>query len=310
MGVLIKGKWKVQAVNPESEDGEYHRQKQQFRDSIKEGGEFPPEKGRYHLYISYACPWAHRSLIMRKLKGLEDFIDYSVVSPEMLENGWSFKQTDPGVTEDKIFGKEHLKDVYVEADPEFTGKVTVPVLMDIKNGKIVNNESSEIIRIFNSELGEFAKSPEDYYPSDLRDDIDEVNEDIYHNINNGVYKTGFARTQEAYEKNFKALFDSLDRQEKRLEGRDFLVGETLTEADIRFYTTLVRFDAVYFTHFKCNKRMIKDYKNLSRYLKSLYSIDAFKSTTNLRHIKRHYYYSHETLNPFRLVPLGPDLDFL
>ena len=310
MGLLVNGKWKVQEVNPETEDGEFHRQKQKFRSCIEEGGEFPPEEGRYHLYVSYACPWAHRTLVMRKLKGLEKFIDYSVVSPEMLKDGWSFKQTDPGVTEDKVFDREFLRDVYTAADPNFTGRVTVPVLFDMKNERIVNNESADILRIFNSQLGAFAENQDDFYPQVLRAQIDEVNEDVYENINNGVYKTGFARKQEAYDHNFKSLFEALERQEKRLEGKDYLAGDRLTEADIRLFTTLIRFDAVYFTHFKCNKQMIKDYKNLGRYLKNLYSIKAFYETTRLDHIKRHYFYSHETLNPFRLIPLGPDLDYL
>lgn len=308
MGMLIEGKWKVEAVNPESDDGEFHRQKQKFRNSIEKNGEFPPEKNRYHLYVSHACPWAHRTLIMRQLKGLEEAIDVSVVSPEMLENGWSFKKTDEGVTGDKLYGLEFLRDIYVKADEKFTGRVTVPVLWDKKNNKIVNNESSDLIRILNSGFSNLAKRGEDYCPEELMDQIEEVNADVYENINNGVYKTGFARTQEAYEKNFHPLFESLERQEKRLEGNEFLVGERLTEADIRLYTTLVRFDAVYFTHFKCNKRMIKDFKNLNRYLKKLYRMDAFKDTTHFEHIKKHYFYSHETLNPFRIVPLGPDLE--
>lgn len=310
MGSLVDGEWKIEDVNPKNESGEYKRQNQKFRSRIEKKGEFPPEEGRYHLYVSYACPWAHRTLIMRKLKKLETFLPYSVVSPEMLDLGWSFKKTDPGVTDDPIYGKEHLKDVYTEVDPSFTGKVTVPVLIDKKQNKIVNNESSEIIRILNGDLIEFSDNSVDYYPKALRSEIDEVNEDIYHNVNNGVYKTGFARNQKAYEHNFTSLFDSLDRQEKRLEGEDFLVGGTLTEADIRFYTTLARFDAVYFTHFKCNKKLIQQYPNLQRYLKLLGAMEEFSSTTNMRHIKRHYFYSHKNINPYQIVPLGPEVDFL
>lgn len=310
MGSLVNGEWKIEDVNPKTESGEYKRQNQKFRSRIQKGGEFPPEEGRYHLYVSYACPWAHRTLIMRKLKRLEDFLSYSVVSPEMLDLGWSFKDTDPGVTKDPIYGKEYLKDVYTEVDPSFTGKVTVPILLDKKQNKIVNNESSEIIRIFNSDLKDFSDNSVDYYPVELRDEIDEVNEDIYHHINNGVYKTGFARNQEAYDHNYDELFASLERQEKRLEGQDYLVGGTLTEADIRFYTTLARFDAVYFTHFKCNKKLIQQLPNTYRYLKLLGSKEEFCSTTNLRHIKRHYYYSHKNINPYQIVPKGPDLDFL
>lgn len=309
MGLLVEGKWKVQEVNPETEDGEFHRQKQAFRYGIDSKGEFLPEADRYHLYVSYACPWAHRTLIMRELKGLNSIIDTSVVSPEMLEYGWSFKASDEGVTKDGIYGHEYLKDVYVSVDAKFTGRVTVPVLFDKKTKKIVNNESEEILRILNGAFAEFQTDATDYYPKELQSEINDVNEDIYHNINNGVYKTGFARNQEAYEKNYVALFESLERQEKRLQGKEFLVGDKLTEADIRFFTTLVRFDAVYFTHFKCNKKMIKDYPNLQRYLKGLYARSAFKNTTNFHHIKKHYYYSHETLNPFRIIPLGPQMSF-
>ena len=307
MGMLVEGEWKVQEVNPETKDGEFHRQKQKYHSSL--GKEYPKEKGRYHLYVSYACPWAHRSLIMRQLKGLEDFISYSVVSPDMMDEGWSFDNSFSGSTGDQIYNLSFLKDLYTKADNKFTGRVTVPVLWDKQTDSIVNNESSEIIRIFNS-LNEFSSNQEDYYPESYKDEIDEVNDDVYNNINNGVYKTGFARNQKAYEKNFMNLFDSLERQEKRLEGKLYLVGENLTEADIRLFTTLIRFDAVYFTHFKCNKRMIKDYPNLNRYLKNLYSLDAFRRTTNFNHIKRHYYYSHRTLNPFGIVPLGPSLDSL
>lgn len=310
MGMLVDGQWKVQEVNPQTKDGEFHRQTQKFRFSIEKGGEFEPESGRYHLYISHACPWAHRTLIMRALKGLEAAIDISIVAPDMLENGWSFQKYDSEVTGDKLFGFEYLKDVYVKADSKFTGRVTVPILWDKKTDRIVNNESSEIIRIFNSSFDGISKESPDYYPNELKKEIDEVNEDVYHNINNGVYKTGFARNQRAYEHNFISLFECLERQEKRLEGKEFLVGDTLTEADIRLWTTLVRFDAVYFTHFKCNKKMIKDYKNLDAYLKRLYAMPEFGGTTNLDHIKRHYYYSHETLNPFRLVPIGPELNFV
>lgn len=307
MGMLVEGKWKVEDVNPKTKDNEYHRQVQKFHDSF--GEKYEVESGRYHLYVSYACPWAHRTLIMRALKGLEDFIDYSVVSPDMLDDGWSFQKSFKGSTGDKVYELSFLRDLYVKADPKFTGKVTVPVLFDTKTKSIVNNESSEIIRIFN-EITSFSKNDQDFYPENLREEIDEVNDDIYNNINNGVYKTGFARAQEPYEKNFKKLFDSLDRQEKRLEAKEYLVGDQLTEADIRFFTTLIRFDAVYFTHFKCNMRMIKDFPNLNSYLKRLYQIDAFRLTTNLDHIKRHYFYSHRTINPSGIVPMGPELNYI
>lgn len=297
MGKLNQGKWIYEELLPPSTDGEFKRQDQKFRDTISS-----PELDRYHLYVSYACPWAHRSLIMRKLKGLEEIFPVSVVSPYMLDDGWTFIKNFEGVVPDSVFGKTFLRDIYTEADPQFTGKVTVPVLFDKKTNTIINNESAEIIRIFNT-LGE---GP-DYYPKKLRSEIDEVNEDIYHKVNNGVYKTGFARTQEAYEKNFLKLFDCLDRIEKRLENSDFLVGNTLTEADIRLYTTLVRFDPVYYVHFKCNRRLIREFKNLSAYLARLYALPAFQETTHFDHIKAHYYFSHDQINPFRIVPLGPSM---
>lgn len=308
MGYLLDGEWKEQAVNPETKDGEFHRQVQKFRDEINEKGSFPPEKNRYHLYVSLACPWAHRALIMRKLKGLEEMIDVSVVSPDMLKDGWSFEKNHEGSTGDRLYDKEFLRDIYTIADPKFTGRVTVPVLFDKNTKRIVNNESSEVIRIFNSAFNELSGNHSDFYPKELQSEIDEINEYIYENINNGVYKTGFARNQKAYEHNFCSLFSALDKIEERLEGQDYLVGGKLTEADIRLWTTLIRFDAVYFTHFKCNQKMIKDYQNLSRFTRKLYQHEAFQSTTDFAQIKRHYYYSHETLNPFRIVPIGPDLD--
>jgi len=294
MGRLEKGRWIVEDVISKSDDGEFKRQEQKFREM-----KIIPEKDRYHLYVSYACPWAHRSLIMRKLKNLEDIISVTVVSPYMMEDGWIFNGTDP------VFQKECLREVYTEVDPDFSGRVTVPVLLDKKTKRIVNNESEDVIRILNDGFNELTGNADDYYPKNFRDEIHEVNEDIYHNINNGVYKTGFATRQDAYDANVKKLFEALDRVEKRLEGKKFLVGDRLTEADIRFYTTLVRFDAVYYVHFKCNRTMIREFKNLSRYLKDLYEMEAFKSTTHFDHIKAHYYYSHRQINPYRIVPLGP-----
>ncbi len=306
MGRLVDGQWRTEDVNPDSPTGEYKRQEQAFRDEIKVGGKFEPESGRYHLYVSYACPWAHRTLIMRELKELRTHISFSVVNPDMLESGWSFKEDFSGVIPDSVFAKTYLKDIYTAVDPHFTGKTTVPILLDKKTKKIVNNESSEIIRIFNTAFNSITGNEDDYYSAKLRGEIDRVNEDVYHHINNGVYQCGFARSQEAYDKAVYPLFESLDRMESRLKDHKYLVGESLTEADIRFYTTLVRFDIVYYLHFKCNLRMIRDYPNLSRYLTQLYSEPAFKVTTRFDHIKRHYYYSHPTINPFRILPIGPE----
>lgn len=308
MGRLQDGQWVVEDVNPKTKSGEYIRQDQKFRHAIEVGGKDPPERGRYYLYVSYACPWAHRTLIMRKLKSLEPLIPVSVVSPNMMDQGWSFKSDFKGVTPEPVFSVSHLKDLYTQIDPKFSGRVTVPVLLDKKLLQIVNNESADVIRIFNSAFNEITGNTEDFYPEDLREEIDQLNEDVYHNINNGVYKAGFARTQQAYDKNVQALFEALDRIETHLEGRTFLVGERLTEADIRLYTTLVRFDVVYYVHFKCCYRRIKDYKNLSSYLRRLYTLQAFKETTHFDHIRQHYFYSHVTLNPFRIVPFGPAED--
>jgi len=300
MGRLDNGRWIVEEVITKTEDGEFKRQEQSFRQTT-----VIPEKNRYHLYVSYACPWAHRTLIMRKLKNLEDVISVSVVSPYMLENGWSFKNDFPGVIPDTVLGKEFLKDVYTAVNNTFSGRVTVPVLLDKKEKNILNNESEDIIRILNDGFNDLTENKDDYYPMDLRDEINKLNADIYANINNGVYKSGFALNQEAYDKNVLALFDALDRIEGMLENKKFLVGDRLTEADIRLYTTLVRFDPVYYVHFKCNRSMIREFKNLSRYLRELYEIEAFRETTHFDHIKAHYYYSHRQINPYQIVPLGP-----
>jgi putative glutathione S-transferase len=255
--------------------------------------------------VSYACPWAHRALITRKLKGLENAIGVSVVHPEMLENSWSFRTDFPETTGDELYGLKYLYELYQLDDPEASTKVTVPVLWDKETKKIVNNESSEIIRILNEDFGELAKDSNNLYPEALREEIDEINNRIYETINNGVYKTGFAKNQDSYEKAFVSLFCALDSIEDRLKGRDFLVGECLTEADIRLVTTLLRFDCVYFVHFKCNNKRIADYPHLSRYMKRLYSMSEIRETTNFAHIKHHYYFSHDFLNPNRIVPLGP-----
>jgi putative glutathione S-transferase len=301
MGHLENGKWIIEKVVPESKDGDFKRQDQKFR----EGVDHASDKGFYHLYVSLACPWAHRTLIMRKLKKLEDLIPVSVVNPKMMDEGWSFDQDFPGATGDQLLHLNFLREIYTTADPTFSGKVTVPVLFHTKTQKIVNNESSEIIRIFNEAFDDLTGSRDDYYPEDLKAQIDEVNKDIYQNINNGVYLTGFALNQRMYEKNFDALFQALDRIDKRLEGKTYLVGEKLTEADIRLYTTLVRFDPVYYVHFKCNRTLIRDFANLSVYLKHLYEIPAFRETTNFDHIKTHYYFSHRQFNPYGIIARGP-----
>ncbi|KAF8591298.1 glutathione S-transferase [Ramaria rubella] len=293
-------------------DGSFKRLDAAFRNHVKKGAEFAPEKGRYHLYVSYACPWAHRALITRELKGLQDIISTSVVSPRMGSHGFPFNSADefPGATTDPVNNAQHIKDLYLKVDPDYGGRFTVPVLWDKKTGTIVNNESSEIIRIFNSEFNDII-SPEkaklDLYPEGLRKDIDELNVWVYDTVNNGVYKCGFATTQTAYQAAVKPLFDSLDRLEKILEGKDYLIGNQLTEADVRLYTTIIRFDPVYHGHFKCNLRTIRGgYPNLNRWCKNLYwNSDAFKSTTNFNHIKVHYYWSHTTINPTRVVPYGP-----
>ena len=307
MGKLVDGKWIVQDVITSGKKGEYDRVPRSFLDTIEKNHErFQPESGRYHLYVSYACPWAHRTLIYRKLKELEDHISFSVVHPDMLDDGWTFESDFPGATGDDLFQKSFMREIYTEADPKVSTTVTVPVLWDKKNNTIVNNESSEIIRILNSNFNELTGNTEDYYPEDFRAEIDKWNDLIYPTVNNGVYRTGFAKSQEAYDEAVSELFSSLDKIDSHLEGNDYLVEDRLTEADLRLIPTLLRFDIVYFTHFKCNVRRIKDYKNLSRYVKNLYALDAIKTTTKLEHIKRHYYYSHESINPYRVIPKGPN----
>lgn len=306
MGRLENGSWIVEDVISKSSSGEFKRQEQKFRDTIADNSPYKPEAERYHLYASYACPWAHRTLIMRKLKGLERILPVSIVSPYMLEDGWTMKSDFPDVIGDPVFGKTYLREVYTKADPQFSGRVTVPILFDKKSSQIVNNESADVLRIMNSAFNGLTGNNEDYYPEHLHTEIDAINLDVYENINNGVYKTGFASNQEAYEKNYKNLFAALDRIDDRLNGRMFLVGDRLTEADIRLFTTLVRFDAVYFVHFKCNRTMIRDFKNLGNYVRRLFDIGAFRTTTNFDHIKTHYYMSHKQLNPMQIVPKGPE----
>jgi len=308
MGLLVEGKWTDQWYDTKSNKGEFVRKDSAFRQWIRTDGSTPfkPQKDRYYLYVSLACPWAHRTLIFRTLKKLEDVINISIVDPIMLENGWEFHDS-PGSIRDSINEKTYLYEIYLLADPNYTGRVTVPILWDKKEKTIVSNESSEIIRMFNSEFNEYADNSVDYYPEDLRSEIDEVNSFVYDNINNGVYRCGFATTQEAYEGAFNNLFNALDKIEDMLKGKDYLVGNKLTEADWRLFTTLIRFDPVYVGHFKCNLKRIADYKNISKYLKSLYNVPGVKETVNFDHIKRHYYISHKTINPTGIVPSGPEL---
>jgi len=293
-------------------DGAFKRAPSSFRNFIQAGGQFPPERDRYHLYVSYACPWATRTLIVRKLKGLEDIIPLTVVSPRMGADGWPFATADafPGADADPLYQAQHVKDLYLRADPSYAGRFTVPVLWDKKQHTIVNNESSEIIRMLNGEFDALLpedKARLDIYPAELRAEIDEVNESVYGSINNGVYRAGFAKSQEAYRDAVVPLFEALDRIEAGLKDKTYLVGNRLTEADVRLFVTIIRFDPVYVSHFKCNIRTIRHgYPNLHLWMRRLYwQNDAFRSTANFEHIKTHYFWSHPHVNPSRIVPLGP-----
>ena len=309
MGLLVEGKWADQWYETQSTGGRYVRKDSAFRSFVRADGSTPfaGEAGRYHLYVSLACPWAHRTLIFRKLKGLEGAISLSVVDPYMLEQGWTFSRVE-GAIPDSIHGSRYLHEIYTHADLKYTGRVTVPVLWDRKTDTIVNNESSEIIRMFNSEFDAIGNDDLEFYPAALRAEIDEINDFIYPRINNGVYRCGFATTQAAYEEAFGELFDALDAIEDRLSKQRYLVGDRATEADWRLFTTLVRFDAVYVGHFKCNLRRIADYPHLSGYLRELYQTPGIAETVNFSHIKNHYYGSHGTINPTGIVPVGPELD--
>lgn len=305
MGLLIEGRWSDRWYDTKSTGGAFVRSESRFRDRVAADGStrFAPEAGRYHLYVSYACPWAHRTLIFRALKGLEGVIGLSVVEPLMLENGWELAEG-----ADPVNGARFLHEVYTRADPAYTGRVTVPVLWDRATGTIVSNESAEIIRMLNREFDAFGDDSVDFCPEDLREEIDRVNAFVYDAVNNGVYKAGFATSQEKYEQAFDALFAALDELDGRLATRRWLVGNRQTEADWRLFTTLVRFDAVYVGHFKCNLRRIADYPNLSGYLRDLYQVPGVSDTVRFDHIKRHYYGSHATINPTGIVPKGPALD--
>lgn len=315
MGLLIDGKWVDKWYDTDSTQGRFVRSKSQFRHWVTADGSagptgdsgFQAEAGRYHLYVSLACPWAHRTLIFRALKGLEDMISVSVVNPLMREHGWTF-DPDTGVVADPIHNASYMHQIYTADDPTYSGRVTIPVLWDKQQQRIVSNESAEIIRMFNSAFDSIGAKPGDYYPEALRTQIDEINERVYDRINNGVYKAGFATTTEAYEQAFWPLFEMLDELEKRLAGQRYLVGDTLTEADWRLFTTLIRFDPVYHGHFKCNLRRIEDYPNLSGYVRELYQWPGVAATVNMQHIKDHYYRSHATINPTGIVPAGPLLE--
>ncbi len=319
MGLLVDGKWQDQWYDTSQSGGQFKRQPSQFRNWITpdgapgpEGkGGFKAEPGRYHLYVSHACPWAHRTLIARKLKGLTDAITVDVVHPVMADEGWTFASDFPGATSDRINGKKRLYEVYLLSDPNFTGRVTVPTLWDKETKQIVNNESSEILRMFNSAFDRAGASGPDLYPQKFRAAIDEINEKVYGGVNNGVYKAGFATTQKAYDKAFKDLVESLDWLEAHLTSQRYLVGAGHpTEADWRLFTTLVRFDPVYFGHFKCNHREIRNYPALSNYLRDLYQQEGIAETVHMDHIKTHYYVSHDMINPTQIIPLGPELDLM
>lgn len=316
MGLLIDGEWHTDWYDTRATGGRFERRPATFRHWVTPDGApgpsgdggFAARRGRYLLYVSYACPWAHRTLIMRALKGLQDMVPVAVVNWLMLDDGWTFKPG-PNVTGDPIGDAAFLRDVYLAADRRFTGRVTVPVLWDTERSTIVSNESSEILRMFNSAFDGLGAIPGDYYPLAQREEIDALNTRIYDTVNNGVYKAGFATTQAAYEEAVTPLFDTLDMLDARLATRRFLTGERMTEADIRLFTTLIRFDAVYVGHFKCNVRRIVDYPNLYAYTRDIYQQPGVAATVNFQHIKAHYYESHRTINPTGIVPLGPRLDF-
>ena len=310
MGLLYEGKWYDKWYDTEKSKGAFEREASQFRHWITPHGEagptgeggFKAEPGRYHVYFSYACPWANRVLIYLNLKGLQNTITASAVHPEMLENGWTFKEPHP----DPLYHNQYLYQIYLTAKPNYSGRVTVPVLWDKKSQTIVNNESADIIRMLNSAFNEITNNTSDFYPIALRDEIDEMNNEIYHKVNNGVYRCGFATTQFAYESAFDILFAALDKIDSRLSQQKYLVGDQLTEADWRLFTTLIRFDLVYYSHFKCNLKMLKDYEHLSTYLKKLYAYPGIKETIDVEHIKRHYYFSQKTINPTQIIAKGPE----
>ncbi len=309
MGLLQKGEWVDQWYDTGHSGGEFRRQDSRFRSWLTPNGEagpngepgFKAEKGRYHLYVSLACPWAHRTLIFRRLKQLQDYIDVTVVEPIMLENGWEMN--------DPLYDLDFLYQLYLKADADYEGRVTVPVLWDKQTQTIVSNESSEIIRMFNTAFNHLTGNTSDYYPEDLHQTINTLNDRIYDTINNGVYRAGFATTQEAYETAFHSLFDSLDWVEALLTQQRYLAGDELTEADWRLFTTLIRFDAVYFGHFKTNRQLLADFPAISGYVRELYQVPGIAETVSFEHIKTHYYASHTMINPTGVIPVGPQQDF-
>lgn len=317
MGHLVNGEWSSEWYDTSATGGAFQRDTSRFRNWVTpdgsagpsgEGG-FAAEAGRYHLYVSHACPWAHRTLIFRAIKGLDALVDVSVVHPDMLGDGWTFATDFDGTTGDTLHGAQFLRDVYVRANPKISGRVTVPVLWDKQRNTIVSNESSEIIRMFNGAFNHLTGNTDDYYPEALHAQIDTVNSRIYDEVNNGVYKAGFATTQGAYDAAIGPLFDALDWLEGHLSTRRYLMGDVLTEADWRLFTTLVRFDLVYHLHFKCNRRRIVDYPNLWGYVRDLFQRSGVAATVHFDHIVRHYHYSHDTINPYRIIPTNPVLDF-
>lgn len=318
MGMLVDGNWRQDWYDTKNIKGSFERASSSFRNWITPDGRpgptgdggFPAGSGRYHLYVSYACPWAHRTLIFRKLKQLDRHITVSVVHPDMLGDGWTFQTDAHGATGDALFDLPFLRDVYTRADPHYTGRVTVPVLWDKQLNTIVSNESAEIIRMLNSAFDGLTGNTDDYYPDALRPTIEEVNSRVYATLNNGVYRAGFATNQEAYDEAVVALFETMDWLENRLSASRYLVGDNLTEADWRLFPTLVRFDLVYHLHFKCNRRRVIDYPNLWAYTRELFQMPGIAETVNMNHIVRHYHYSHESINPHRIIPINPALDFM
>jgi len=317
MGQLVDGVWHDVWYDTGKSGGTFERSTAGFRNWITADGSpgpsgkggFIAESGRYHLYVSYACPWAHRTMIFRQIKGLTDHITFDVVHPDMLSNGWTFETDQTGSTGDRQFGLPFVRDIYLRTDPSISGRVTVPILWDKHQNTIVSNESSEIIRMFNAAFNKLTDNDLDFYPSALRAEIEPVNQRIYSTLNNGVYSCGFATTQAAYDAAVAPLFDTLDWLEDHLTDRHYLVGTELTEADWRLFPTLVRFDSVYHTHFKCNRKRIIDYPNLWAYTRELYQHPGISDTVNIQHIIRHYHFSHDTINPNRIIPTNPILDW-
>jgi len=318
MGQLIDGKWNTAWYDTKKTAGKFVRSAAQFRNWVTTDGSagpsgiggFKAESGRYHLYVSYACPWAHRTLIFRQLKGLQDHIAVSVVHPDMLDDGWTFATDFPGTTGDPVNSAKFLRDIYVTSDPTVSTRVTVPILWDKTANQIVSNESSEIIRMFNSAFNDITGNTDDYWPMALRDDIEVMNGRIYSNVNNGVYKAGFATTQTAYDDAVHTLFDTMDWLEDHLSQSRYLMGDTITEADWRLFTTLARFDLVYHLHFKCNRNRIVDFPNIWGFTRELYQWPGVADTVRFDHFVRHYHYSHETINPHRILPINPLIDWM